>query len=114
MDGHQTHQSHQALHPLAVHRVPLRGQPRRHAARPIEGARQVLAVDQFHQPEIVRADRSRAAVDRGPADLQQVALPADGQSGMRAVDHRATLGPASLPSLLAKKSFSTFSWPIWR
>src|SRR3954468_18620993 len=33
---------------------------------------------------------------------------------MRTVDHRATLGPASLPSLLAKKSFSTFSWPIWR
>src|SRR4051812_45946060 len=33
---------------------------------------------------------------------------------MRAVDHRATLGPASLPSLLAKKSFSTFRWPIGR
>jgi hypothetical protein len=26
---------------------------------------------------------------------------------MRAVDHRATLGPAYLPSLRAKKSFST-------
>jgi hypothetical protein len=33
---------------------------------------------------------------------------------MRAVDHRATLGPVYLPSLLTKKSFSTFSWPIWR
>jgi hypothetical protein len=33
---------------------------------------------------------------------------------MRAVDPRATLGPASLPSLLAKTSFSTFSGPIWR
>src|SRR3954466_3896629 len=33
---------------------------------------------------------------------------------MRAVDHRAALGPASLPSLFAKKSFSTFSWPICR
>src|SRR3954462_7678056 len=114
VDRYQTHQPHQALHPLAVHRVPLRGQACRHAARAVEGPRQVLAVDQLHQPEIVRADRSRAAVDRGPADLQQVALPADGQSGMRAVDHRTTLGPASLPSLLAKKSFSTFSWPIWR
>jgi hypothetical protein len=31
---------------------------------------------------------------------------------MRAVDHRAALGPAFLPSL--KKSFSTFNWPIWR
>src|SRR3954453_20385406 len=114
VDGHQSHQPHQALNPLAVHRVPLRGQPRRHAARAVERPRQVLTVDQLHQPEIVRADRSRAAVDRGPADIQQVALPADGQGGMRAVDHRATLGPASLPSLLAKKSFSTFSWPIWR
>src|SRR3954463_7284140 len=114
VDGHQTHQPHQALHPFAVDGKALGGQPRRHAARPVEGARQVLAVDQLHQPEIVRADRSRAAVDRGPADLQQVALAADGQGGMRAVDHGATPGPASLPSLLAKKSFSTFSWPIWR
>src|SRR5690349_6497762 len=114
VDGHQSHQPHQALNPFAVDGKALGGQPRRHAARPVEGARQVLAVDQLHQPEIVRADRSRAAVDRGPADLQQVALPADGQSGMRAVDHRTTLGPASWPSLLAKKSFSTFSWPIWR
>jgi hypothetical protein len=64
-------------------------------------------------PEILGADRGWAAVDRGPADIQQVALAADGQGGMRAVDHRATLGPAYLPSLLAKKSFSTFSWPIW-
>jgi hypothetical protein len=112
VDGHQTHQPHQALHPLAVYPVPLAVQPRRHATRPVEGPRQVLTVDQLHQPEIVCADRSRAAVDRGPADIQQVALAADGQGGMR--DHRATLGPASLPSLLAKKSFSTFSWPIWR
>src|SRR4051812_23056577 len=111
-DGHQPHQPHQALHPLAVDREALGGQPRRHAARPVEGARQILTVDQLHQPEIVCADRSRAAVDRGPADIQQVALAADGQGGMRAVDHRATLGPASLPSL--KKSFSTFRWPIWR
>ena len=64
-------------------------------------------------PEILGADRGWAAVDRGPADIQQVALAADGQGGMRAVDHRATLGLAYLPSLLAKKSFSTFSWPIW-
>src|SRR3954453_10397800 len=41
-----------------------------------------------------------------------MALATDGQGGMRAVDHRAALGPAYLPSL--KKSFSTFSWPIWR
>src|SRR5688572_29229592 len=100
------------IRPLAVDREALGGQPRRHAARPVEGPRQVLTVDQFHQPEIVRADRSRTAVDRRPADLQQVALAADGQGGMRAVDHRATLGPAYLPSLLAKKSFSTFNWPI--
>src|SRR4051795_3081749 len=33
---------------------------------------------------------------------------------MRAVDHRAALGPAYLPSLFAKKSFSTLSWPICR
>jgi hypothetical protein len=38
----QSHQPHQALHPLAIHRVPLRGQPRRHAARAVEGPRHVL------------------------------------------------------------------------
>src|SRR5918994_136607 len=114
VDGHQSHQPHQALFPLAVDGKALGSQPGRHAARPIEGPRQVLAVDQLHQPEIVRADRSRTAVDRCPADLQQLALAADGQGGMRAVDHRATLGPAYLPSLRAKKSFSTFNWPIWR
>jgi hypothetical protein len=87
----------------------LRGQLRRYAARAVEGPRQVLTVDQLHQPEIVCADRSRTALDRRPADIQQVALATDGQGGMCAVDHRATLGPAYLPSLLAKKSFSTFS-----
>jgi hypothetical protein len=114
VDGDQPHQPHQALNPLAVDREALGGQPRRHAARAVERSRQVLAVDQLHQPKILGADRSWAAVDRGPADIQQVALAADGQGGMRAVDHRATLDPASLPSRLAKKSFSTFSWPIWR
>jgi hypothetical protein len=33
---------------------------------------------------------------------------------MGVVNHRAALSPAYLPSFLAKKSFSTFSWPTWR
>src|SRR3954468_6614844 len=107
VDGHQSHQPHQALNPLAVHRVPLRGQPRRHAARPVEGPRQVLTVDQLHQPEIVRADRGRAAVARLTSSRWHWRL----TTGWDA-DHRAALGPAYLPSL--KKSFSTFSWPIRR
>lgn len=37
-----------------------------------------------------------------------------GQLATRAVDHRATLGSTYLPSLLDKKSFSTFNWPICR
>src|SRR3954452_17221804 len=67
-----------------------------------------------HNPLVARKPLIRVTIDRRSADLQQLALAADGQGGMRAVDHRATLGPAYLPSLLAKKSFSTFSWPIWR
>src|SRR3712207_183538 len=58
-----------ALLPLAVHPVPLAVQPRRHATRPVKRPRQVLTVDPLHQPEIVCADRSRAAVDRRPADI---------------------------------------------
>jgi hypothetical protein len=109
VDRHQPHEPHQPLHPLAVHRVPLGGQPRRHAARPVVGPCQILAVDQRHELEIVGADRARAAVDRRPADAQQMTLAVDGQGGVRTVAQRATLGPVYLPSLLAKKSRSTFS-----
>src|SRR4051812_24404350 len=109
IDGDPSHQPHQALNPLAIDGEALGGQPRRHAARPVERPRQVLTVDQLHQPEILGVDRSRTAVNRGTADLQQLALTTDGQAGMRAVNHRAALGPAYLPSLRAKKSFSTFN-----
>ena len=64
VDGHKPHQ---ALNPLAGHRVSLGVEPRR----------QYLAADQIHdEPEIIRAGQSRAAVDRSPADIQQAALAA--------------------------------------
>src|SRR5215217_7917376 len=114
VDRHQPHQAHQPLHPLAVHRVSLCVQPRRHPPRAIKGPDQVLPVDQRHQLEVRVADRRRVPVHRGAADVQDLALTGHRQGGMRAIDHRAALGPAYLPSLFAKKSFSTFSWPICR
>src|SRR3954453_14000862 len=114
VDRHQPHQAHQPLHPLAVHRVALRVQPCRHPPRAVERPGQVLPVNQCHQLQVRGADRRRATIDRGPADVQDPALMGHRQGGMRAGDHRAALGPGYLPSLLAKKSFSTFSWPICR
>src|SRR5690242_5219675 len=114
VDRHQPHQAHQPLHPLAVDRVVLRVQPCRHPPRAVERPGQVLPVDQRHQLQVRVADRRRATIDRGPADVQEPALTGHRQGGMRAVDHRAARGPAYLPSLLAKKSFSTLSWPICR
>jgi hypothetical protein len=60
------------------------------------------------------ADLDRAAVDRRAAHRQQFALPRDRKRAVLAIDHRAALGSAHLPSLLDKKSFSTFNWPICR
>jgi hypothetical protein len=64
--------------------------------------------------EILGADSRRTAVNRRPADLKKLALPDHRQSRMRTINHRTARGPAYLPSLLAKKSFSTFNWPICR
>jgi hypothetical protein len=114
VDRHQTHEPHQPLSPLAIDRMSLRCQPRRHAARPVERPSQILAVDQRHDRAIFVADLDRAAVDRRAAHRQQSALPRDGKRGALPIDHRAAAGPTHLPNLLDKKSFSTFNWPICR
>src|SRR5688572_21806775 len=94
--------------------APACGSPRAPGWRPVGGPRPILTVDQLHQSQILGADRALATVDCRPADTQQGTLAVDGHGGMRTVDHRATLGPVDLPSLLAKQSRSTFNWPIWR
>jgi len=45
---------------------------------------------------------------------QQPALLRYQQRWVLTLDQRATFGSAHLPSFRAKKSFSTFNWPIWR
>jgi hypothetical protein len=73
-----------------------------------------MPIDQRHDRKILGADLvlpvsqqcrllavSRSAVYRKPAEVH-------------ALDHRAPFRSAHLPSFRAKKSFSTFNWPICR
>src|SRR5467141_2223969 len=114
IDRHQPDQPHQSLHPLAVDRVALGCQPRRHAARAVIRPSQILPIDQRHDRQILVTDRGRLPVDRCARYRQQPALPRYRQRRVLALDQRAAFRSAHLPSFRAKKSFSTFSWPICR
>jgi hypothetical protein len=89
---------------MALHR-----QPCRHPPRAVIGPRQILPIDQRHDRTVGAADLGWPAVDRSAGDRQQPALLRHRQHRVRALDQRTAFGPAHLPSLRAKKSFSTFS-----
>src|SRR5206468_7917677 len=78
------------------------------------GPSQILPVDQRHDREILGADLGPLPVDRRLRHRQQPALLRYRQRRVVALDHRAPCRSAHLPSFRAKKSFSTFSWPICR
>jgi hypothetical protein len=100
------------LHALAVDRLAVLpqhpGQPSRAQERPL---REQL-VEPPHQPEVVVVGRPRGPVHARPGDPQQIALPADRQIGMVAIEQRSPVRNAHLPDLRAKKSRSTTSSPI--
>jgi hypothetical protein len=114
VDRHQAQQPHQALDPFAIDDMALSRQPRRHPARAIVGPGQIVPIEQRHNRKILRADLGRLSVDCRARHRQQPALPGYRQHRVHALDHRASCRPAHLPSFRAKKSFSTFSWPICR
>lgn len=114
VDRDQPQQPHQPLHPLAIDDVTLGGQPRHHPARAVIGPSQILPVNQSHDRQILGADFGRLPVNRRARHLQQAASLRYRQYRVLALDHRTPLGSAHLPSFRAKKSFSTFNWPICR
>src|SRR5271166_5562745 len=113
VDRLDPHQPHQTAHPFAVHRPAIPAQHRDHPARPIERRRQILLVDQPHQPQVVLAGRRRAPIQRRAGNLQQAALSHDRQLAVGALDQRQPRGRGHGPDLLRKKSRSTVSSPIF-
>src|ERR1700719_3498465 len=114
IDRHQSQQPHQASDPFAIADRALRRHPRRHPPRAIIRPSQILPIDQRHDRKILGADLGRLPVDCRARHRQQPALLGYRQHRVHALDHRAPLRPAHLPSFRAKKSFSSFNWPICR
>jgi hypothetical protein len=108
-----THLPHQPLHALAVDALPVRREHFCQAARAEEWPRREQLVDPPHQRQIVLVRRCRRPVHAGTRDAQELALPADRQRPVAAIDERAAVRSAHLPDLLAKKSRSTISSPIF-
>jgi hypothetical protein len=103
IDRRQPQQPHQALDPFAIDDMALGRQPRRHPPRAVIGPSQILPIDQRHDRNILGADLGRLPVDCRARHRQQPALLGYRQHRVHALDHRAPLRPAHLPSFRAKK-----------
>jgi hypothetical protein len=110
VDGYQSHPLHQALHPLAIHRMALCLKPRCHPPRTIEWSPQIPTIDQRHQFQFLRAGFDRPIIECGAAQPQQFALPAERKRAL-ALDHRKPPFPPYSSDLRNKKSRSTISLP---
>jgi hypothetical protein len=84
----------------------------RHLASTVERAFQERLVDKPHQREVLLALARRRAVERGPRDRHQLALPDDGEPLVTGIDHHLPPIKAQRSKALAKKSRSTTSCPI--
>ena len=112
VDGPQPHGPHQPLHPLPAHPYPTPIQPGLHPSRPVEGRLQVLPVNLTHQEQVLCRGSPGPVVEAGTADPQQRALAHQGQGRVLPVHHLPPPGRTHGPDLSAKKSRSTFNWPI--
>ena len=112
VDRLQPQQPHQPPHPVPTYPLSLECQMAHHLPAAVERILQVQSVDAAHQRERVSALPHRPVVQRRPVQPDQLALPADTQTLVLAVDHFASLGPAQRPSPRAKKSRSTVNSPI--
>ena len=112
VDGPQPYDPHQPLHPLPVHQYTPPLQPRLHPSRPVERDLQVLPVHLPHQGQLLSRGSLGTVVETGTAHTQQCTLPHYRQLGVLPVHHLPPPLQAHGPDLSAKKSRSTFSWPI--
>lgn len=105
-------QPHQPAHPVAADRHRLQRQVARHLAAAVERVGQLQRVDAAHQRQGLGAVTVRRVVERRTAHREQRALPANAQTLVTLIDHRASLVAAQRPSPRAKKSRSTVNSPI--
>ena len=112
VDGPQPHDAHQPLHSLPAYWYTLPVQPGPHPPRPVEGGLQVLTVHLPHQGQVRFGSPLGTVVEAGTANSQQCALPDYRQGRMLPVHHLPTPARTHGPDLSAKKSRSTFRWPI--
>ena len=91
---------------------PLAQRPR-DPPRPEERPRGEQRVDAPHRLQVVVVGRSRLAIDARARQVEHRTLPANRQLAMLAIELGSTVRRAHLPNLLAKKSFSIVSWPIF-
>ena len=108
------HQSHQTLDPFAVDLTALPAEMPGHRAAAVCRCFQVLLVDEAHQLQILDFNRLWLVVKRGPVEAQQLTLAGNARLASFRFDHLLFFFGAHEPSFRAKKSFSTFSWPICR
>ena len=67
-----------------------------------------------HQLPVLEVDRPRDIIERRTAHSQQLTLARNARLAKFWFDHLFSMLLAQEPSFRAKKSFSTFSWPICR
>ena len=87
IDGFQAHETHQAPHTMTADANAVPPQLADHLAAAIERILQEQLIDAAHQGQVLRALPLGRVVERRPADRQNLALPAQAQSGMIAPHH---------------------------
>ncbi len=88
--GGDAHPAHQPPYPLAVDRLALRPQQRRHPSRAEERPSQEQLVNPPHQREILGTGRRRWAIDARARDPEQLALSPDREPSLRTIDEPTT------------------------
>ena len=109
MDRLQAHQPHQPPHPVPADRMAFPAELAGHLTRAVKRVLQIELVDPAHQRQALRALALGPVIQRGTADRQDRALPAQTQRRIVAPDHRPARRPAHRLSPRAKKSRSTVS-----
>ena len=112
MDRLQAHRPHRPPHPVPADRMAFPAELAGHLTRAVKRVLQIGLVDPAHQRQALRALALGPVIQRGTADRQDRALPAQTQRRIVAPDHRPARRPAHRLSPRAKKSRSTVSWPI--
>ena len=109
VDGLQPHDAHQAPHAVPPCREPRLGQIRRDLTTAKERILRKYPVNLMHQLNCRLIKANRRVIDRGTADLEQLALARQAKVGVVLADHLAAFRRAHRFSPCNKKSFSTAS-----